>query len=84
VLLDVPTTAHILGGACIGGTPEHGVVDAYHRVFSTPGLHVVDGSTLSANPGTNPSLSIVAQAERALAFWPRRGEPDPRPPLGDA
>jgi cholesterol oxidase len=84
VLLDVPTTAHILGGACIGATPDRGVVDAYHRVFSTPGLHVVDGSTLSANPGTNPSLAIVAQAERALAFWPGRGEPDLRPPLGEA
>ena len=83
VLLDVPTTAHILGGACIGATPDRGVVDAYHRVFGVPGLHVVDGSTLSANPGTNPSLAIVAQAERALALWPNRGEPDPRPPLGD-
>jgi cholesterol oxidase len=82
VLLDVPTTAHILGGACIGASAEHGVVDAYHRAFAVPGLHVVDGSTLSANPGTNPSLAIVAQAERALALWPNRGEPDPRPPLG--
>jgi cholesterol oxidase len=83
VLLDVPTTAHILGGACIGASPEHGVVDAYHRVFAVPGLHVVDGSAVSANPGTNPALTIVAQAERALAFWPNRGDPDPRPPLGD-
>jgi cholesterol oxidase len=82
VLLDVPTTAHILGGACIGAISDRGVVDAYHRVFAVPGLHVVDGSTVSANPGTNPSLTIVAQAERALAFWPNRGELDPRPPLG--
>ncbi|HEX6701139.1 MAG TPA: GMC family oxidoreductase [Gaiellaceae bacterium] len=83
VLLDVPTTAHILGGACIGASPERGVVDAYHRVFAVPGLHVVDGSAVSANPGTNPALTIVAQAERALSFWPTRGDPDPRPPLGE-
>ena len=43
---------------------------------------MVDGSTVSANPGVNPSLTIAAQAERALALWPNRGEPDPRPPLG--
>jgi cholesterol oxidase len=83
VLLDVPTTAHIIGGARIGATAAEGVVDAYHRVFAEPGLHVVDGSTLSANPGTNPSLAIVAQAERAVALWPNRGDPDPRPPLGE-
>ena len=81
VLLDVPTTAHILGGACIGASPETGVVDAYHRVFSHPGLHVVDGSSVSANLGVNPSLTITAQAERALAHWPNKGEPDLRPPL---
>jgi cholesterol oxidase len=83
VLLDAPITAHVLGGAVIGATPEKGVVDAYHRVFSEPGLHVVDGAAVSANPGTNPALTIAAQAERALSFWPRKGEPDPRPPLGE-
>jgi cholesterol oxidase len=77
VLLDVPTTAHILGGACVGA-----VVDRYHRVVAEPGLHVVDGSAVNANLGVNPALTIVAQAERALALWPNRGEPDPRPPLG--
>jgi cholesterol oxidase len=77
VLLDVPTTAHILGGACIGA-----VVDEYHRVVSDPGLHVVDGASVSANLGVNPSLTIAAQAERALSYWPRNGEADPRPPLG--
>ena len=81
VLLDVPTTAHILGGACVGDTPETGVVDRYHRVFSEPCLHVVDGSSVSANLGVNPSLTITAQAERALAHWPAKGEPDERPPL---
>lgn len=82
VLLDVPITAHLIGGACIGSTPEAGVVDAYHRVFGHPGLHVLDGATVSANLGANPSLTIAAQAERALALWPAKGQPDARPPLG--
>ncbi|MDX6483750.1 MAG: cholesterol oxidase, partial [Gaiellaceae bacterium] len=74
VLLGTPMTAHLLGGAGLGT-----VVDRYHRVLSEPGLHVVDGSSVSANLGANPSLTIAAQAERALSFWPRRGEPDARP-----
>jgi cholesterol oxidase len=60
------------------------VVDPYQRVFGHPGLHIADGSAISANLGVNPSLSITAQAERAMAFWPNRGEPDPRPPLGSS
>jgi cholesterol oxidase len=79
---NVPVTAHILGGAVIGATPAEGVVDGYQRVFGHPGLHVVDGAAVSANPGVNPALTITAQAERAMAFWPNLGEPDPRPPLG--
>ena len=77
-------TAHFLGGAPIGRDAEHGVIDAWHRVFGHPGLHVVDGAAVSANLGANPSLTITAQAERAMAFWPNRGDPDPRPPLGTA
>ena len=83
VLLDVPTTAHILGGACIGESAERGVIDPYHRVFGHPDLHVVDGSAISANLGANPALTITAQAERALAYWPNKGEPDPRPAPGE-
>jgi cholesterol oxidase len=82
VLLDVPTTAHILGGCCIGETPERGVVDPWLRVHGCPGLHVVDGSAVSANLGVNPSLTITALAERALSFWPNRAGEDPRPPPG--
>ena len=84
VLFRRPFTAHILGGAVIGATPADGVVDAWQRVWTDPGLHVVDGSAVSANLGANPSLTIAAQAERALAFWPARGEPDARPSLGSA
>ncbi|MFG3711498.1 FAD-dependent oxidoreductase [Micromonospora sp. NPDC047730] len=79
---DIPMTAHILGGAVIGATPADGVVDPWHRVFGHPGLHVVDGAAVSANLGVNPSLTITAQAERAMSFWPNKGEEDPRPPLG--
>ena len=77
-----PVTAHILGGATIGASPEDGVIDAYHRMYGHPGLHVVDGSAVSANLGVNPSLTITAMAERAMALWPNRGEPDPRPAVG--
>jgi len=77
-------TAHFLGGAPIGRDPAHGVVDGWHRVFGHPGLHVVDGAAVSANLGVNPSLTITAQAERAMAFWPNRGEADPRPAPGAA
>ncbi len=82
VLLNRPTTAHILGGAAIGADASSGVIDAYHRVFGHSGLHVVDGAAVGANLGVNPSLSITAMAERAMAMWPNKGDTDPRPPLG--
>lgn len=82
VLLDRPVTAHLLGGAPIGSGPERGVIDPYHRMYGHDGLHVIDGSAVCANLGVNPSLSITAMAERALAMWPNRGQVDPRPPLG--
>src|SRR6185436_15960011 len=77
-------TAHILGGAAIGATPADGVVDPYQRVYGHPGLHVVDGTAVSANLGVNPSLTITAQAERAMSLWPNKGEADKRPALGSA
>jgi cholesterol oxidase len=80
--LDVPTTAHIIGGCPIGDSSETGVIDPYHRVYGHEGLHVVDGSAITANLGVNPSLSITALAERAMSLWPNRGEEDQRPPLG--
>jgi cholesterol oxidase len=81
-VFNIPMTAHFLGGAPIGDSPDTGVIDAYHRVYGHPGLHVVDGAAVSANLGVNPSLTITAQAERALSFWPNAGDADPRPPLG--
>ncbi|MFA1549235.1 GMC oxidoreductase [Actinomadura chokoriensis] len=81
-LFNIPTTAHFIGGCVIGETPETGVIDPYHRVHGHPGLHIVDGSAVTANLGVNPSLTITAQAERAMAFWPNRGEKDPRPAPG--
>ncbi len=80
--MNIPMTAHFIGGCVIGDSPATGVIDPYHRLYGHPGLHVVDGSTLTANLGVNPSLSITAQAERAMAMWPNRGERDARPPLG--
>jgi cholesterol oxidase len=69
-LLGIPTTAHILGGCCMGTSAANGVIDAGHRVFGYEGLYVVDGSSVSANPGVNPSLTITALAERAMSRIP--------------
>lgn len=79
---NIPMTAHFIGGAAIGSSAGDGVVDGWLRAFGHPGLHVVDGAAISANLGVNPSLTITAQAERAMAFWPNMGDPDPRPPVG--
>ncbi|MEY4511295.1 MAG: oxidoreductase family protein [Pseudomonadota bacterium] len=73
-IFDIPTTAHILGGCCMGDSAETGVIDAQNRVFGYEGLYVVDGSTISANPGVNPSLSITALAERAMSLIPAKAE----------
>jgi cholesterol oxidase len=79
---DAVLTAHFVGGCVIGADETSGVIDAYHRVFGHPGLHIVDGSAITANLGVNPSLTITAQAERAMALWPNKGEDDQRPTLG--
>ncbi len=81
-VFDIPLTAHILGGAPIGDSPASGVIDPYQRIFGYDGLHVVDGAAVAANLGVNPSLTIVAQAERAISLWPNKGEPDRRPAIG--
>jgi cholesterol oxidase len=76
-------TAHFLGGCPMGAAAGDGVIDAYHRVHGYPGLSVVDGSTVSANLGVNPALTITALAERAFSVWPNKGDPDRRPAPGE-
>ena len=71
-LLGVPSTAHILGGACMGESAETGVIDPSHEVFNYPGLYVIDSAGISANPGVNPALTITALAERAMTLIPTK------------
>lgn len=79
--LGVPSTAHILGGCCMGASSSEGVIDHRHQVFGYKGLYVIDGSAMSANPGVNPSLTITALAERAMAQIEPKGAL-PRAPSG--
>ncbi|WP_026919421.1 FAD-dependent oxidoreductase [Gordonia shandongensis] len=83
-IVNMPLTAHYLGGCVISDDPDRGVIDPYHRVWNYPTLHITDGAAITANLGVNPSLSISAQAERAIALWPNKGETDPRPAQGEA
>jgi cholesterol oxidase len=68
ILFDMPGTAHILGGCTMGASAEDGVVDHRNRVFGYRNMYVCDGSSLSANLGVNPSLTITAVAERAMSY----------------
>lgn len=69
-LFGIPTTAHILGGACMGRDAASGVIDQHNKVFNYQNMIICDGSMISANPGVNPSLSITAIAERAMRQIP--------------
>lgn len=80
---NMPTTAHFIGGCPIGPSAAEGVVDPYLRVHGHDGLHVIDGAVVTANLGVNPSLTITAMAERAVALWPNRGDADARPAPGE-
>ena len=66
-LLGLPTTAHILGGAPIGKDSSEGVVDENFQVHNYPGMYIIDGAIVPANPGVNPSLTITALAEYAMS-----------------
>ena len=81
-LIGAPFTAHFVGGCVIGDSENSGVIDPYHRVWNYPTLHVVDGASVTANLGVNPSLTITAQAERAMSMWPNKGGIDERPIQG--
>ena len=78
-LVNAPFTAHFVGGCVIGESIQTGVIDPYHRVYNYPTLHIVDGASVTANLGVNPSLTITAQAERAFSMWPNKGGKDERP-----
>jgi cholesterol oxidase len=87
-LFNIPSTAHILGGAVIADGPEQGVVDFRQRVFGYENLLVCDGSAIPANVGVNPSLTITALAEHAMSHIPPEGGPvlsieqEPEAPIG--
>jgi cholesterol oxidase len=66
-MLGIPTTAHILGGAVMGENSDEGVIDKNNKVFGYENMYICDGSMISANPGVNPSLSILALSERAMS-----------------
>ena len=74
VLLNIGTTAHILGGCAIGPDPESGVIDDRNRVYGYEGMYVVDGSMIPANLGVNPSLTITAMAEHAMSHIPPKAK----------
>ncbi len=81
---NIPTTAHILGGAAMGIDREHGVVDSGNRAFGYRGLMICDGSAVPANPGVNPSLSITAITEHAMSLIPPKGGADVRQAVPEA
>ena len=79
-LMGTSTTAHILGGAVMGRSPDEGVIDRDNRVFGYRNLWICDGSMISANPGVNPSLTITALSERAMSKIPaKKDNPDFQP-----
>jgi cholesterol oxidase len=80
-LLNIPITAHILGGAPFGRRAEEGVLDEDFQIHNYPGLYIVDGTTVPANPGVNPALTIAALAEYAMARIPSKPGAPARTPL---
>jgi cholesterol oxidase len=73
-LLGIPSTAHILGGACMGDSPQSGVIDSSNRVYNYQNMMICDGSMISANIGVNPSLTITAITERAMSLIPDKSD----------
>jgi cholesterol oxidase len=69
-IFDIPSTAHILGGACMGSDSDSGVIDENFEMFNYPGMYVIDGSVVPSNLGVNPSLTITALAEYAMSRFP--------------
>ena len=71
-IFDIPSTAHILGGACMGTDADSGVIDENFEMFNYPGMYVIDGSVVPSNLGVNPSLTITALAEYAMSRFPSK------------
>ena len=69
-IFDIPTTAHILGGACLGENEDVGVINENFELYNYPGMYVVDGSVIPSNLCVNPSLTITALAEYAMSRFP--------------
>jgi cholesterol oxidase len=80
ILFDMPMTAHCIGGCAMGADASLGVIDPQHRVFNYRNLYVIDGSSVGANLGVNPSLTITALAERAMTFIPPKPAAAPPQP----
>ncbi|MBU2452057.1 MAG: GMC family oxidoreductase, partial [Proteobacteria bacterium] len=72
LILNTSTTAHILGGCCMGDSPQNGVVSNKGELFNYPNLYVADGSVVSANLGVNPSLTIAALSEHIMSHIPNK------------
>ena len=81
-MFNIPITAHILGGVPFGLSDQDGVIDLDCQVHNYPGLYVVDGSIMPANPGVNPSLTITALAEYAMQRVAPKPGANVRPPIG--
>lgn len=71
---NIPTTAHVLGGAVIGANAQSGVIDQNLHVFGYQNMLVCDGAAMPANPGVNPALTITALAEYAMAQIPQTND----------
>jgi cholesterol oxidase len=80
-VLDIPLTAHVLGGCDIAADAHSGVIDLQHQVFNYPGMYVADASVIPANLGVNPALTITAMSERAMSYIPSKLEAGPVKPL---
>ena len=73
ILMNIPSTAHILGGVPMGLTSESGVIDPDFKVHGYPNMYILDGSVVQGNLGVNPSFTITALAEYAMSKIPKNG-----------
>ena len=59
--------SHPLGGCRMAESKDLGVVDHRNEVFDNEGLFCIDSSAIPTSLGVNPSLTISAVSERAVA-----------------